>query len=78
MSKRKRKFGFSPRGLRRADVAYYIGVSATKFDELVKDGQMPEGKLVSGCRIWDRFKIDDAFDELMDEKAASGWERVKS
>jgi len=29
------------RGLRRPEAASYVGVSSTKFDELVEDGRMP-------------------------------------
>lgn len=34
-------FGVMPRGLSRVQAAEYIGVSRTKFDELVGDGHMP-------------------------------------
>lgn len=30
------------RGLRREEAARYVGISPTKFDELVTDGRMPE------------------------------------
>jgi len=39
--------GFLPRGLRREDAAYYVGVSPAMFDEMVKDGRMPQPKKVN-------------------------------
>ena len=56
-----------PRGLRRPDAARYVGVGLTKFDELVADGRMPKPKTVDGCVIWDRIRLDDAFDSLPDQ-----------
>jgi hypothetical protein len=71
MTKRDRTDrGFTPRGLRREDAAAWVGFSPTKFDELVKAGLMPRGKLVRGCRVWDRFLLDTAFEDLPDEDAS--------
>jgi predicted DNA-binding transcriptional regulator AlpA len=56
-----------PRGLRRPDAARYVGVGLTKFDEMVADGRMPKPKSVDGCVIWDRARLDDAFDCLPDQ-----------
>ena len=53
-----------PRGLSRGQAAEYIGVSATKFDQLVKDGRMPVPKCIDGRRVWDRIKVDVAFSAL--------------
>jgi predicted DNA-binding transcriptional regulator AlpA len=66
-----------PRGLCREAAAAYIGVSASKFDDMVKDGRMPAPIPVDARRIWDRVALDHAFDAL----AASGerdtsWEGV--
>lgn len=63
-----------PRGLRREDAARFIGVSPSKFDELVKDGRMPAAISVDGCRIWDRYAIDQAFDQLSDAPVSSDWD----
>ena len=38
-----------PRGLRRDDAAAYVGVGATKFDELVAAGRMPKPFRIDGC-----------------------------
>ncbi|MDT6938576.1 hypothetical protein RI570_00170 [Brucella pseudogrignonensis] len=52
--------------MNREDAARYIGVGTTKFDELVKDGRMPQGKRVDGRVIWDRYKLDACFTDLPD------------
>jgi predicted DNA-binding transcriptional regulator AlpA len=56
-----------PRGLRREDAAAYIGISSTKFDELVRDGRMPQPKCVDRRKLWDRYALDAAFEELPHE-----------
>lgn len=53
-----------PRGLSRVEAATYIGVSPSKFDELVRDGRMPPPIHIDARRVWDRNKIDIAFDGL--------------
>ena len=51
MSERR---AYTPRrGLRRDEAAEYFSVSATKFDEMVRDGRAPQP-----------FHIDEAFDAL--------------
>lgn len=59
-----KSFDFAPRGLSRTGAAYYVGVSATKFDEMVKDGRIPAPKVIDSRVIWDRWEIDLAFDAL--------------
>jgi excisionase family DNA binding protein len=52
------------RGLSRVEAAMYLGISASKFDELVSDGRMPGPKRVDGRKIWDVHQLDLAFDDL--------------
>ena len=52
------------RGLRRNDAAIYVGISPTKFDELVKAGKLPKPKRIDSIVLWDKLKLDDAFDDL--------------
>ena len=52
------------RGLRRAEAAVYVGISPTKFDEMVQDGRMPHPKKIDGAAVWDIHGLDSAFDEL--------------
>lgn len=66
-----------PRGLGRESSAQYIGISPTKFDEMVEDGRMPKAKRIDGRKVWDRRALDLAFDALGEESAprkATGWE----
>lgn len=58
-----------PRGLRRDAAARYVGVGLTKFDEMVTSGLMPKAQMVSGCVVWDRVKLDAAFDNLPDQES---------
>jgi predicted DNA-binding transcriptional regulator AlpA len=52
--------------MNREAAARYIGISTTKFDELVKDGRMPKGKRIDGRVVWDRYKLDASFTDLPD------------
>ena len=52
------------RGLSRVEAADYINVSPSKFDQLVKDGSMPQALKIGTRSIWDVRRIDDAFDRL--------------
>ena len=59
------------RGLSRDEAAMYIGISATKFDELVRDGRMPGPKRIDARKVWDVRDLDVAFDALPSENPAS-------
>jgi predicted DNA-binding transcriptional regulator AlpA len=60
------------RGLSREESAMYIGVSAGKFDEMIKDGRMPGPRRIDTRRVWDIRALDLAFDDLPHEKAPAG------
>jgi predicted DNA-binding transcriptional regulator AlpA len=68
--------GLTPRGLSRVEAAAYVGVSPTKFDELVKDGRMPKPKRIDARTIWDRKQVDVAFEALPDERDRNPWNDV--
>ena len=70
---------YPPRGLSREEAARYVGVSPSKFDQLVTDKRMPKPARVDGRVIWDRLKLDAYFSELeaaerswLDDKMAEG------
>jgi predicted DNA-binding transcriptional regulator AlpA len=66
-----------PRGLTREQAAAYCGVGATKFDEMVADGRMPQAIRVDGRRIWDRQQLDQSFGALGgSEDAINPWDKV--
>jgi hypothetical protein len=52
------------RGLNRNGAAEYIGVSPSKFDQMVQDGRMPLPKKIDGRKVWDIRQLDSAFDKL--------------
>jgi excisionase family DNA binding protein len=60
------------RGLSRDEAAMYIGISASKFDELVRDGRMPAPKRIDGRKVWDIHSLDMAFDALPSDNETSG------
>jgi predicted DNA-binding transcriptional regulator AlpA len=56
-----------PRGLSREEAAEYIGVSPSLFDNMVKDGRMPSPTRINSRVVWDRFKVDAAFEALAND-----------
>ena len=65
------------RGLSREEAAMYIGISPSKFDELVADGRMPGPVRVDSRKVWDIRQIDLAFDDLpRDTAAPNSWDGV--
>jgi predicted DNA-binding transcriptional regulator AlpA len=62
------------RGLSRVEASTYLGVSPSKFDELVKDGRMPRPRLIDSRKVWDVYELDMAFDELPREGVGSSWD----
>ncbi len=67
------------RGLSREEAATYIGISASKFDELVDDGRMPKPRQIDRRRVWDIRALDIAFDALPGgdgENEPNPWDEV--
>ena len=54
----------APLGLSRVQAAAYVGVSPTKYDQMVADGRMPKPKRIDGRNVHDRQRIDEAFAAL--------------
>jgi hypothetical protein len=66
-----------PIGISREQVAELIGVSPSKFDQMVADGRMPKPKRIDGRRVWDSRKVIIAFEALDgDGEAAEPWGRM--
>lgn len=59
----------APRGLSRVQAAAYVGVSPSLFDELVKDGRMPKPLRINSRTIWDRIRLDEAFETILDQES---------
>jgi predicted DNA-binding transcriptional regulator AlpA len=68
----------TPRGLSRTEAAAaYIGVSSSLFDQMVADGRMPKPKRINARTVWDRRKLDEAFDMLDDDTAVCDpWDEI--
>jgi hypothetical protein len=65
----------APRGLSREMAAEYIGVSPSKFDQLVRDGRMPPPKSVDRRKVWDLVALDLAFSALGEsEQDLTDWD----
>lgn len=65
-----------PRGLGREAAAAYVGISATKFDQLVSHGRMPPPRRIDGRKVWDRLELDEAFDALPSEGDENPWDAL--
>ena len=63
-----------PRGLSRAGAAAYLGISPSLFDQMVKDGRMPRPKRINSRTVWDRRRLDEAFEELPDGTERNPWD----
>jgi excisionase family DNA binding protein len=59
------------RGLSREEAAMYVGISPSKFDELVEDGRMPEPRRIDGRKVWDMRELDLRFDDLPRENSGA-------
>ena len=55
---------WEPKGLSAGQAAAHLGISRSKFDELVKDGRMPQPRRVDGRRLWDRREVEAFFEML--------------
>jgi predicted DNA-binding transcriptional regulator AlpA len=63
-----------PRGLSRTEAAAYVGVSASLFDQMVRDRRMPQPKRINSRNVWDRWELDAAFDALSDCAEVNPWD----
>lgn len=63
-----------PRGLSRSEAAAYVGVSPSLFDAMVRDGRMPQPKRINSRTIWDRARLDEAFEALPGGDSNNPWD----
>ena len=70
----------APRGLSRVQSAAYIGISPSLFDEMVKDGRMPQPIRINSRVLWDRLQLDEAFAALSDSGSDrdNPWSKVST
>jgi len=51
--------------LRAKDGANYLSISKSHFHALVRDGVLPQGKLISGAiRVWKRASLEEAAEKM--------------
>lgn len=65
-----------PRGLSRVEAASYVGISPSMFDLMVADGRMPAPKRINSRLVWDRQRLDEAFENLPEKEDANPWDGV--
>ena len=65
------------RGLSRDEAARYVGIGATKFDAMVKDGRMPKPFKIDSRVLWDIRDLDPAIDAIKDRVAGNPWDGVR-
>jgi hypothetical protein len=53
-----------PIGLSRLQAAEFMGVSPTKFDQMVADGRASPPRRIDGRKVWDRRELEFAFAAL--------------
>ena len=58
---------FQPRLLRDKDAAFYVGMSPSKFHELVALNRLPAPKRIDGMVRWDRTELDATIDDIGEE-----------
>ncbi len=76
MSKRAPLLPIEPIGLRLPQAAAFIGISPSKFLDLVERGRLPKPKSVDRVRVWDRRRLAEAFELLPGDDEVTGWEDV--
>lgn len=64
----------APVGVGREVAAQFLGISAGKFDELVRDGRMPKPKRIDARKVWDRRELEAYFSALPDDAGANEWD----
>lgn len=63
-----------PRLVRRIEAASYLGIGATLFDQLVKEGKAPAPKMLESVKLWDIKQLDALVDDLPTRDAANPWD----
>lgn len=61
---------YPPRAFRAERAAAYLGMSTSKFLELVDRGRLSHGIKIDGMTLWDRLQLDADFETLKAEENA--------
>jgi len=64
-------------GYRAPEAATYLGISQSKFLEMVKQGRMPKPCKIDGCTLWRADALLDAFNALTNGSAQTNpWDEA--
>jgi predicted DNA-binding transcriptional regulator AlpA len=63
-----------PRIVSREEAAAYVCLGDTKFDLLVRDGTLPQPKMLGGRKVWDVRALDRAIDAIPDATPVNPWD----
>ena len=61
---------YPPRAFRAERAAAYLGMSTSKFLELVDRGRLSQGIKIDGMTLWDRLQLDADFEAFKAEETA--------
>jgi len=59
---------YPPRGMRVDRAAAYLGISKSKFLQLVDQGRLPKPVRIDGITTWDRLDIDVAYEGMKEQQ----------
>jgi hypothetical protein len=76
MTLRPDPLAYPPRGMSRDEAARYIGVGATKFDEMSPMAACRGSSGIDGRVGWDRLRVEAAFSELPEDNKANPLDRI--
>lgn len=66
-----------PRLICREAAAEFVGISPTKFDEMVRDGRMPAPRRIDSRVLWDVAALNRSVDRLPGgDDEANPWDEV--
>ncbi len=74
--RKRRRARLVPAGLRREDVAFFVGVSIAAWDRLCASGQAPRAVRLGSRLIWRRKEILQWLDE--GSPCLEAWEAIKA
>lgn len=69
-------FEYPPYAMKDREAARYVGVSVSKFRQLVNDGRMPKPRKIDRNSIWCRRDLEDAVDELANADEPNEWDSI--
>jgi predicted DNA-binding transcriptional regulator AlpA len=62
----------APIGIDRVEAAAFIGIGVTTFDQLVREGTMPQPRTIKGRLVWHRTELEKAFAALPVRSSETG------